>query len=94
MNISTYLLFINISIESISFKIDSLLLLMIKLSEYNFYIILIYIKLLIKIYINRIMIIIMSKFYFSLLKNIESQFKINLSQINEYLNSTKLDGYQ
>ncbi|CAD8202422.1 unnamed protein product [Paramecium octaurelia] len=36
----------------------------------------------------------MSKFYFSILKNIESQFKINLSQINQYLNSSNLDGYQ
>lgn len=40
------------------------------------------------------MIIIMSKFYFSILKNIESQFKINLSQINQYLNSSNVDGYQ
>ncbi|CAD8200029.1 unnamed protein product [Paramecium pentaurelia] len=36
----------------------------------------------------------MSKFYFSILKNIESQFKINLSQINQYINSSNLDGYQ
>lgn len=40
------------------------------------------------------MIIIMSKFYFSILKNIESQFKINLSQINQFINSYNLDGYQ
>ncbi|CAD8121763.1 unnamed protein product [Paramecium sonneborni] len=36
----------------------------------------------------------MSKFYFSILKNIESQFKINLSQINQFLNSSNIDGFQ